>query len=632
MPFFIALARKIVCLTFSFLYSFSFYAQVIDSLELELKKANTVKEQMRLFNILAREYSSLDLDKAGESALAGIGLAKNAELDRELADLHNTFGVVRIKQGMNDLAIAHLDTAATLYESVGYLQGVSSVLGNLGSLHYLIGKYELALDYDYRCLKIDEELNNTTGIATSLQNIAGIQYIQKDFEGALINSRRGLNLFRELGNKAKMVTGHMVLASVFSEMELLDSASVHITAGLSISQKNGDLEGISEGLSLRAVLHIKQEHYSEALTDINEAIKLIQEIGNPFKLAEAYNTLGAVQMAVKDYDSAVSSYTQQLELAIMLQARHYRRDAIEGLMEVHAKKGDYPKAFEYTLQLIPIKDSILNETNLNKIAELQTIYETQKKEEEIDLLKTQNQLTELELQRQQAVLRARGFMLFASVLILIIILVAWYFARKQTLLKQQKEAAELESKALRAQMNPHFIFNSLNSLQRMYVEGNLDDANDYMSDFAALLRKILDNSNKRSISLNEELSILTLYLELEKVRCSNQISYTIEVDESIDKFSFSVPPLIFQPFVENAIWHGILPKKQPGKILIRINRKGDGISCTIEDDGIGYNPVKKNGHESQGMKITEQRIGESVHIESISSGGTRVSFNLNAVQ
>jgi LytS/YehU family sensor histidine kinase len=165
----------------------------------------------------------------------------------------------------------------------------------------------------------------------------------------------------------------------------------------------------------------------------------------------------------------------------------------------------------------------------------------------------------------------------------------------------------------------------------MYVEGNLDDANDYMGDFAGLLRKILENSNKKSISLNEEQNILQLYLDLEKVRCSNQIAYTIDIDESIDKYSFAVPPLIFQPFVENAIWHGILPKKQPGHILIKITRRGEGISCIIEDDGVGYNPSAKSGHESQGMKITGQRIGEPVKIENISSGGTRVSFNLNAV-
>jgi tetratricopeptide (TPR) repeat protein len=607
-------------------------SQVIDSLEVELKNAATVNDQMRLHNILAREYSNIDLNKAAELALTGIRLSKKGETEHELADLHNTFGVIRIKQGMNDLAIAHLDSAVFFYESVDYLQGVSGVLGNLGALHYLQGNFELALDYHLRCLKIDEKLNNITGIGTTLQNIAGIQFVQNDLEGALESGRRGLKIFRGLGNEARTVTGHMVLASIFSAMELLDSSGVHIDAGLAISQKNGDIEGISEGLALRSVLHLKRKDYSAALAAISESIKLIQEIGNPFKLVEAYNTLGSIQMAITDYDAAITSYSQQLELANMLQARHYRRDALEGLMEAYAEKGDYPKAFQYTLQLIPLKDSILNESNLNKIAELQTIYETQKKEEEIDLLRTKNQITELELQRQQAVLRARGFMLFALALILIIILVAWYFARKQILLKQQKKAAELESKALRAQMNPHFIFNSLNSLQRMYVEGNMDDANDYMSDFASLLRKILDNSNKRSISLNEELSILELYLELEKVRCSNQISYSIEIDESIDKYSFAVPPLIFQPFVENAIWHGILPKKQTGKILIRISGKGDGISCIIEDDGVGYNPVKKNGHESQGMKITEQRIGEPVHIESLSSGGTRVSFNLNAVQ
>lgn len=167
----------------------------------------------------------------------------------------------------------------------------------------------------------------------------------------------------------------------------------------------------------------------------------------------------------------------------------------------------------------------------------------------------------------------------------------------------------------------------------MYVEGENDKANEYMGDFAELMRGILDNSNKNLITLKEELRSLELYLELEKVRCRGMMEYEITTDNKINTSDIHVPPLIIQPFAENAIWHGILPKKLLGKLKIHVGyyrHENDMIFCSVEDNGVGW--TENNGlslgngkkHESKGISITEQRLGTRIQIEKPIEGGTRV--------
>ncbi len=127
--------------------------------------------------------------------------------------------------------------------------------------------------------------------------------------------------------------------------------------------------------------------------------------------------------------------------------------------------------------------------------------------------------------------------------------------------------------ALRAQMNPHFIFNSLNSINRYIVKSDQATASLYLTRFAKLIRLILDNSNNKFITLSNELQALSLYMEMESIRFEKKFSYTIECDDNINTESIFVPPLIIQPYVENAIWHGLLHKETAGHLYVRISRK-----------------------------------------------------------
>jgi ligand-binding sensor domain-containing protein len=176
----------------------------------------------------------------------------------------------------------------------------------------------------------------------------------------------------------------------------------------------------------------------------------------------------------------------------------------------------------------------------------------------------------------------------------------------------QKQLAELEMKALRAQMNPHFIFNALNSIQQQIVTNDTDNAFIYLDKFARLLRMILDHSEHNLVSLRDELKGLQLYIEIEALRFQHSFEYSIDIAENVKQESIKIPGMLLQPYVENAIWHGLLPKAGMRRIHISIRSEDDLLFCTIEDNGVGREAAmrqpKKHLHESKGLHITAERL------------------------
>jgi len=178
----------------------------------------------------------------------------------------------------------------------------------------------------------------------------------------------------------------------------------------------------------------------------------------------------------------------------------------------------------------------------------------------------------------------------------------------------QQQIAQLEMKALRAQMNPHFIFNALNSIQTFMMKSETEQALSYLSRFAKLIRNVLDNSQLNHITVAQEVSVLENYMELEKLRFTDEFEYEIIVDPSLDASMVEVPTMVIQPFVENAIWHGLLHEKSKGKLIITFQKVDDRMLCTIEDNGIGrekssaMKKANKPGHQSRGLQITRDRL------------------------
>ncbi len=240
------------------------------------------------------------------------------------------------------------------------------------------------------------------------------------------------------------------------------------------------------------------------------------------------------------------------------------------------------------------------------------------------------------------------FILLIAAIIFIIFRVRMKAIKTKATIKQQ--LAELEAKAIRAQMNPHFIFNSLNAIQETIVTEKVDAAYDYLSRFSKLLRMVLDNSEKNFISLNSELETIRLYLSLEALRFSQSFTYAIEAGDKLDKDDIFIPSLLLQPFVENAIWHGLSNKEGEKKLFLYFEEKDGNLECVIQDNGVGRkkaaaiksNKLGAGRFESKGTKLSLQRVeilnrkrSGSANIETIdlydeagNAAGTRVVITI----
>jgi hypothetical protein len=449
------------------------------------------------------------------------------------------------------------------------------------------------------------------------------QYLN-DFEKAVPLCKQVLQLKQKKGSVLGEAKSCLCLGISYNGLKQLDSALFYFERSLTILKSLNNRTYLPAALNNIGSVYSQLGNHEKAVSVITEAIAISDSLGHMNNVAIGYSDLGDVLMDASRYEEAIAAFEQSLQLSEETGSTLVKVDVLEKKSQALSKLGEFELAYKTRLEYEDLRDSIHSAEKEKELLKLQEEFDAEKREQEIERLKLEQESTQAKADLSN--------LLLASALALLVLLSASVFLYlKHRKSKEQKKLAVLEQKALRSQMNPHFIFNSLNSIQRLYVEGNLDKANDHVADFGKLLRMILDNSGRSQISLADELEALKLYLDLEQMRTDDQISYSIEVDSNIDQNSSKVPPLIIQPFVENAIWHGILPKNEKGKVDVRISRTDSGLLCVITDDGIGIEESlksKSQTHESKAMKITSERLSKTIKAEQLPEGGTRITINI----
>lgn|GEM_PF-3847134 len=380
------------------------------------------------------------------------------------------------------------------------------------------------------------------------------------------------------------------------------------------------------------------------------------------KAAIGFVKTGYLYLSLNNPKEAIVNFEKGLHLAQQIHSLDIIQNALKGLSDAYAQKSDGKKALFYYKQYTEVKDSLVKLKTDQAIAELNSKYEREKKQREIQTLvldgqKKKSELNKIlgQIQEQKQFILLTVLVLFLTI-ILTIILFRQYRSKKKnneilqvqnnkiveqkkeleeslTYTKQLQEALKEDldhymQVALRKQMNPHFIFNSLNSIQSFILQNDKLSANIYLSKFAGLMRKVLENSQHHLITFEKEIEVLTLYIELEEQRFDNKFNCSWIIDPTIDIVSHKLPPLILQPYIENAIWHGLLHKDGDRMLTISLMKNADQLICTIEDNGIGRVAAmaiskNKSNHESLGTKITQKRIDL---INSLNKSGIGVQY------
>lgn len=640
-------------------------AQQPDSLRAALA-VHTQEDTIRLdlLNSLSYLYYQTDPEQGIHTATEALLLAGKLNRPEGRARAYRNRAINYWSQGRDTLALRDYAAALALYTESGNRNEKAKVYNGLALVYYNLGDFLTALMYHEKGLDTFKTLKDTASIARSYNNIGVIYLYLSDYPRALEAFLQTLSLTEDDAGSGDALAN---IGLVYKNLENYPQALHYHRQALSIYRTAGNLQGEANTLGNIGTALDLMGRPTEALDAYQQALSINTKIGNKRRIAGDLTNIGVVYTGTGDYakaedflNQAVAMYEhanapanqsiallylaevaekknptgslrqqglhkalqlQQKALGLAQQAGALEREseAWLSLSSTYEKTGKPLDALEAYRTHIGLRDSIYGAEKKQEITRMQLQFDYDKKEA---ILKAEfagrQALAQQEIRRQKDRRNALGI----GTAMLLVFTVAGYilYKKRRDADQQSKEAAfkaqvvETEMKALRAQMNPHFIFNSLNAISNFIGRNNLQAADDYLARFAGMMRMILENSEHREVSLADDLKALECYIDLECMRLGNSFRYEIEIDSNLDPENTMVPPLILQPFVENSIWHGLSGKKEGGKISIRIRGEDDLLCCTVEDNGTGYllaehkTDIGLQQKRSMGTRITESRI------------------------
>lgn len=623
----------IICIAFVALPS---YGQVNDSLVLD---STDVREMIK--KGLVQFYAG-KLDSAIFLGNQALELSQELNFQSGVGESTRALGSFLCFQGDYDEATTHFQAGLKAFKVVGNKRGEAGILGNLGNVYFGKGLYGKALDFHVQALDLFEALNDENGIAITT-NCLGTAYIeQKRYDKALHYFEIADSLSEKVKSPLNVMSTKINIGDVYVIKENFNLAQNYYEEALAVAIALEHELGISFVRRSLGKMHLESGNLLQAKEELSAALDLFITQKDQFRQAEVKGVLGDLALLENDPELAIQLNHEALDIAIEIDASDIIKDAYGSLSKAYEISGNAPQALKYERLATAMKDSLFNVQQNAEIVEMQERYDAASKDVAIaELGKTKAEaVASAERGRQWLITTIAGGCI--AVMLIVLLVVRNKSRRKHQEAEFMKQQADLEQQALLARMNPHFLFNSLSSMQFMYVNGNMKEANEFMADFSLLLRKILAHTGVKQISVREEIHTLQLYMNLERERLEKKMEFSIHVDDGIDLDGSFIPPMIIQPFVENAIWHGIVPKGS-GTIEITLDTSDDEnrLVCQVKDNGVGFQPkgqqvntkpsIRENkgetvAHESSGIKLTEQRLGGKVEISSVDGGGTLLRF------
>ncbi len=567
---------------------------------------------MAFYNLGTVEYDLNDFTGAEKSSKLSIGIFEKINRNTLLAKSYVSYGTAIWAQSRFDEANRAFNKATELFA----LDADSFDLGATYSLMALEeeerGNYEKSFQFAIRAQSLNYE--NAAVALGQLYADAG------DYETAL-------EYYAKLGKENVNLAKYLKIGEAFYLQKKYDSAifyyQTYINETGALSKKL-----LSKPYALLGTLYLEMKKYDTALVYLRQAFKDFQEVNDRNWEMRVLLELGRTYRETGDQKTAVDLTRKLLSSAEETGARQYIRDAQFLLYELYDRLQKKDSAYKYLREYTVLNRSIDIDISARKLAFYKTLRERDQAKLKIDLLNKEKELQQEELNRTVQQRRFLFISILAIVLLGIVLFRNIYLKKRNEeqlreiaendlhiqKLETKKQLGELEMQVLRTQMSPHFIFNSLNSINRFILQNNKFQASEYLTKFSRLVRMILENSQDKLVTLETELESLELYLSLEALRFDNHFSYKLIVREEVDTTALKVPPLIIQPYAENAVWHGLMNKEEKGILMIEIAVQGEFLLIKITDDGIGREKAGKLAsesaaqHRSMGLGITSQRI------------------------
>jgi len=545
------------------------------------------------------------------------------------------------KENYNE-GIAYLDSALNLYRETDVKLPIIQVYTNKGIAYSYIDNNERSIKAFEKAIELSKEINDSNQLATNLLNIGIIYSSSGKYPLAIDHLIRACDIFEKIEDSVTIINTYLEIGDVYQTWDKNDIAYTYYEKANKLKDKITDKKVLASLYDAMGYTSEKQNNIKKAQSFYNDLLKLSKEIDYKAGISQAYYRLGNVMLKQKDYQSAIKNFYWSLEiekeigsiqgivymknllaatynkigkysesLRLLRESRiiclrnNLTKEVNENnkmFYETFKNMGLSDSALYYYEKYVALEDSIYGEKQEFLMEELREKYETEKKENTI-----LNLTIEKELQQEKLARQRQRFVAFIVIFILLLLAAILLYMHQKR--KEENRKLQIKQKLFRSQMNPHFIFNALNSIKNFMLNNEKHKAADYMVDFSQLMRQVLDGSIDELKNLDSELSLIKNYLKLQQLRHNHTFQFEFLIDNEIPTERVLFPSMLLQPFIENSILHGV--SGGGNKITIEISKNQDIFTVNIIDNGPGYlNTVSPNSkmHKSRALEITRERV------------------------
>ena len=592
----------LIVLSVFFLGSNFATAQEIDSLFSELRKEKHYKNQAKILLDISEIYRYAGDFTKSDSCIQ-IAIEKcdaNNDIEKK-GECYNYLGINASFMGDFKKSYHYFEKYLNISFQIGDSAAIARGYENLGIILKSESKYKEAIEMQLKALKIREKFKNNNRLASSYMNIGVLfgkiknrekrgYYLKKALKTAKSNPKTSLDQFASI---------YIEMGNFFDNKTQTDSSLYYYNLSYKYSEKINWLQGKAVALGNIANVYYEIEDYKNALKTINKSVIISKLSKDILSLTSDLKYKAGIYFKLDSIKKAEKSCKNAYDIAIENDFYDELEDINKLFYEIYEKKGDYKKALEYYIKHKEISDSLYSKNKMEYMHNLEQKYQTELKEQKIIALSAKN--------------KNRNIQLIATIIVFILLLgiiISLIFAKRR---KQEIQLNTLRQKLFRAQLNPHFLFNALGSIQNFMHNNDAKKATFYLGSFSSLMRSILNNSQKELITLDDEIQTLKNYTDLENMRLKKAFNFNIETDENLETEFVLLPPMLLQPFIENAIKHGFSDGIENPKLVLKFSEKNNILYISVEDNGIGINHKKdiesnQKTHESFALKVFEERL------------------------
>ncbi len=585
-----------------------------------LNRLNTEEVSFKIYKHLGNYHSNLlEFETADFYLKNAQKIAEKKRQNAKIAEVKNLIAFNFMLDNKKDSALRYTEMSIQFARRTSNKSILAESFNTQARVYAYFGQLELSVAKNIISLQLALEVNDRFRLAKYNRELGVSQRLIYNLNDAEYYFKQSYEHAQKIADYHQMGLALSNLGTIYFGRKEFKKAIESTQRAIRLLSELNDFNGLGEAYDILGMIYREQKDYTLAASSFNKSLVFYESTGNKEKIAGVYHNVGTVFRKQKKYANALNYLQRSIEIREQFGSKNQIYSTYREIADVYRDVGKTNEALKYLDMYLDYQDSNTTIQSATKIAELSELYRSEQRDRLImmqsDSIERQRQeraFTSTKLENVQLRNNSQMYFIIGFLIISVLAGIIVFYRWNQTRIKQERKEAEMSQTLLRAQMNPHFVFNAMSVIQSYIYENDTENSSKFLVNFSRLMRLILENSPKEFIPIETEIEILQKYLETQKLRFEDRFNYSIECEDVLFEEGAVIPPMITQPFIENAIEHGQLHTIEGGFILISFSKQNNMLNVIIEDNGIGRKGAELNkkskDHKSMAMKITKDRI------------------------